>query len=568
MKKSFKLVTTGTLAAALLFTGSALSAGKAFADEAAAAVPASLQADSFANQLINYHISILAKDAAQATGQDADDIQDALAAGSTLTQATGISNAEILADLTSILTFDLHKAYSYGLISTDEVQAGETSVTDQLSSVLAVKGNQLPSADSNAVLAHLVMNRLDNIVRDTANYGRKDQNDVKEDLRQGKTLVQSAARLDPGELKADLLLLLKQDLQFEVNTNGASQADANRYYSLGASKLTYIMNTPGYNPDSVKLAAADLSKFVANRLSRVVTDTAFFARKDEKDVWDALHQGKSLVEIAANLDPGELKEKISTVLRQDLDFEVALGVATQEDANKAYAEGAAQLSVILGTPGYTPAVNAPSQADLQQLIQSRIDRVINDTAVFGKKEEKDVVTDLRQGKTLVQSAAKLDSGELKEKVLNVLRQELDFQVSLNRATQADADKAYAEGSAKLAAIINTPGYTPAVSNQTADLQSIINNRISRVINDTAVFGSKEEKDVLDDLSQGKTLVQSAAKLDSGELKEKVLNVLRQELDFQVSLSRATQADADKAYAEGSAKLVDIINTPGYTPSKS
>ncbi|MFC5450537.1 hypothetical protein [Paenibacillus aestuarii] len=566
MKKPFKLLTTGTLAAALLFTGSALTSGKAFADEAVTAT-ASLQADSFANQLINYHLSILAKDAAQATGQDEDDIRDALATGQTLPEATGISSADMLADLTPILTFDLHKAFSYGLISSDEVQAGETAVADQLNSALAAKGNLLPTADSNAILAHLVMSRLDNIVRDTANYARKDQNDVKEDLRQGKSLVQSAARLDPGELKDDLLNLLKQDLQFEVNMNGASQADANRYYTLGASKLADFMNTPGYNPDSVKLAAADLGKIVDNRLSHVVIDTAFFARKDEKDVWDGLQQGKSLVAIAANLDPGELKDKMSAVLRQDLDFEVAMGLTTQEDANKAYANGAAKLSVILNTPGYSPAVKSVSHADLQQIVQSRIGRVINDTAVFGKKEEKDVVNDLREGKTLVESAAKLDSGELKEKILNVLRQELDFQVSLNRATQEEADKAYADGAAKLTDIINTPGYAPASTTQTVDLESIINNRISRVINDTAVFGSKDEKDVLADLSQGKTLVQSAAKLDSGELKEKVLNVLRQELDFQVSLNHATQADADKAYAEGSAKLVDIINTPGYTPNK-
>lgn len=62
----------------------------------------------------------------------------------------------------------------------------------------------------------------------------------------------------------------------------------------------------------MKLAAIDLNKLVANRISRVVADTAFFARKDEKDVWDDLHQGKTLVASAANLDPGELKEKSRT----------------------------------------------------------------------------------------------------------------------------------------------------------------------------------------------------------------------------------------------------------------
>ncbi|MBP1963963.1 hypothetical protein [Paenibacillus aceris] len=566
MKKSFKLLTTGTLAAALLLSGSALTAGKAFADEAVPA-KATLQANSFASQLINYHLSILAKDAAQATGQDEDDIRDALAVGSTLPEATGVSSADLLTDLTPIITFDLHKALSYGLLSDDEALASETALNEQLGSILITKGDKLPSADSNAILAHLVMNRLDNVVRDTASFARKDQNDVSDDLRQGKTLVQSAASLDPGELKEDLLNLLKQDLQFQVSTYGVSQADADRFYALGAGKLSEIMNTSGYNPDSVKSAAIDLSKLVANRISHVVTDTAFFAKKDEKDVREDLLQGKTLVASAANLDAGELKEKISNVIRQDLDFVVAMGHATQEDANKSYAEAVSKIANIINTPGYTPE-SAAVQADLQKVVQTRIDRVINDTAVFGKKEESDVREDLRQGKTLVASAARLDSGELKDKILGLLRQELDFQVTLHRATQEDANKSYSEGASKLADIINTPGYQPESAEVQADLQKLIDYRVNRVVNDTAVFGKKEEKDVLEDLRQGKTLVASAASLDPGELKEKILNVLRQELDFQVSMHRATQEDANKYYSEGASKLADIINTPGYTPSKA
>jgi hypothetical protein len=567
MKKPFKILTTGTLAAAILLSGSALTAGKALADEA---VPAknTLQVNSFANQLINYHLSILAKDAAQATGKDEDDIRDALAVGSTLPEATGVSNAELLSDLTPIITLDLHKANSYGIISADEVLASEAAVSEQLGSILGTQGDKLPTADSNAILAHLVMTRLDNVVQNTASFARKDQHDVSEDLRQGQTLVQSATSLDPGELKDDLLGLLKQDLQFQVSTYGVSQADADHFYALGAGKLSEIINTTGYNPDSVKSAASDLSKLVASRISRVVADTAFFAKKDEKDVWDDLHQGKTLVASAANLDPGELKEKISNVIRQDLDFQVAMGHAAQEDANKSYAEAVSKLAGILNTPGYQPESTQAVQADLQKVIQSRIDRVINDTAVFGKKEERDVREDLRQGQTLVASAARLDSGELKEKVLNLLRQDLDFQVSLNRATQEDADKYYSEGAAKLTDIINTPGYTPESVTAKADLQKLIDSRINFVINDTAVFGKKEEKDVLEDLRQGKTLAASAANLDPGELKEKILNVLRQDLDFQVSLNRATREDADKYYSEGASKLTDIINTPGYTPSKA
>ncbi|MDR6878493.1 hypothetical protein [Bacillus sp. 3255] len=567
MKKPFKILTTGTLAAAILFSGSALSAGKAHADEAVAS-QAVLQADSFASQIINYHLSILAKNAAEATGQDEDDIRDALSAGSTLTEATGVSSAELLTDLTPIINFDLHKAQSYGFITANEIQTSEAVLAEQLGSALETKGNQLPSAGNSAILAHLVLNRLDNVVRDTASYAGKEQTDVMEDLRQGKTLVQSAASLDSGELKEDLLSLLKQDLQFEVSTKGAVQADADRYYALGAGKLTDMINTPGYNPESVKAQAADLSKLIANRLSRIVTDTAFFAKKEESDVWEDLRQGKTLVASATSLDPGELKEKISNVTRQDLDFEVAMGRATQEDANKAYSEASAKIADAINTPGFTPASSTAVQADLQKIVQNRIDRAINDTAVFGSKEESDVREDLRQGKTLVASAAKLDSGELKEKILNVLRQELDFQVSLHRATQEEANKYYSEGAAKIADIINTPGYQPASASQAkADLEQVITNRINHVINDTAVFGKKEEKDVLADLRQGKTLVASATSLDPGELKEKVLNVLRQELDFQVALDRATQEEADKYYSEGAAKLADILNTPGYAPSQ-
>ncbi|MDU0204474.1 MULTISPECIES: hypothetical protein [Paenibacillus] len=566
MKKPFKILSTGTLAAAILLSGSALTAGKAFADEA---VPAksTLQADSFANQLISYHLSILAKDAAQATGKDEDDIRDALAVGDTLPEATGISSTDLLSDLTPIINFDLHKASSYGIISADELLASEAAVAEQLGAILETKGDKLPTADTNAILAHLVMNRLDSVVRDTASFARKDQNDISEALRQGNTLVQSATSLDPGELKDDLLGLLKQDLQFQVSMYGASQADADRFYALGAGKLSEIINTSGYNPDSVKWAAKDLSKLVASRINHVITDTAFFARKDEKDVREDLLQGKTLVASAANLDPGELKEKISNVIRQDLDFVVAMGQATQEDANKSYAEAVSKIADIINTPGYTPETTAV-QADLQKVIQARIDRVINDAAVFGKKEERDVREDLRQGKSLVASAARLDPGEFKEKVLNLLRQDLDFQVSLNRATQEDANKYYSEGAAKLTDIINTPGYTPESVTAQVDLEKVIQTRIDRVINDTAVFGKREEKDVLEDLRQGKTLAASAANLDPGELKEKVLKVLRQDLDFQVSMHRATQADADKYYSEGVLKLSEIINTPGYTPSKA
>ncbi|MCY9661419.1 hypothetical protein P5G65_24575 [Paenibacillus chondroitinus] len=567
MKKPFKILSTGTLAAAILLSGSALTAGKAFADEAVPAAKSTLQENSFASQLINYHLSILAKDAAQATGKDEDDIRDALAVGDTLPEATGISSADLLSDLTPIITFDLHKASSYGIISADELLASEAAVAEQLGAILETKGDKLPTADSNAILAHLVMNRLDNVVRDTASFARKDQNDISEALRQGNTLVQSATSLDPGELKDDLLGLLKQDLQFQVSTYGMSQADADRFYALGAGKLSEIMNTSGYNPDSVKWAAKDLSKLVASRINRVITDTAFFARKDEKDVREDLLQGKTLVASAANLDPGELKEKISNVIRQDLDFVVAMGQATQEDANKSYAEAVSKIADIINTPGYTPET-AAVQADLKNVVQARIDRVINDAAVFGKKEERDVREDLRQGKSLVASAARLDPGEFKEKVLNLLRQDLDFQVSLNRATQEDANKYYSEGAAKLTDIINAPGYTPESVTAQADLEKVIQTRIDRVINDTAVFGKREEKDVLEDLRQGKTLAASAANLDPGELKEKVLKVLRQDLDFQVSMHRATQADADKYYSEGALKLSEIINTPGYTPSKA
>lgn len=95
-----------------------------------------------------------------------------------------------------------------------------------------------------------------------------------------------------------------------------------------------------------------------------------------------------------------------------------------------------------------------------------------------------------------------------------------ISASLNRATEEDANKYYSEGASKLTNIINTPGYTPETAVVQADLQKIIQARVDRVINDTAVFGKREEKDVLEDLSQGKTLAASAANLDPGELKEK------------------------------------------------
>lgn len=94
------------------------------------------------------------------------------------------------------------------------------------------------------------------------------------------------------------------------------------------------------------------------------------------------------------------------MIRQDLDFEVAMGHTAQEDANKSYAEAVSKLAGILNTPGYQPESNHAVQADLQKVIQTRIDRVINDAAVL-VKEERDVREDLRQGKTLVASAARL-----------------------------------------------------------------------------------------------------------------------------------------------------------------
>ncbi|MFD0695388.1 hypothetical protein ACFQZT_14900 [Paenibacillus sp. GCM10027628] len=56
-------------------------------------------------------------------------------------------------------------------------------------------------------------------------------------------------------------------------------------------------------------------------------------------------------------------------------------------------------------------------------------------------------------------------------------------------------------------------------------------------------------------------------MDAGELQEKILNVVKQDLDFAVATNRARQADADKYYAEAVTKIAGIIYTPGYTPQK-
>ncbi|MEW9699382.1 hypothetical protein [Paenibacillus sp. SI8] len=564
MKKSLQILTTSTLATVLLLSGAAASAGKASAAEASAS-KATLQAGSFASQLIQYRLSNLAQDAAFVSGKETSDIQSALANGNNLIQATNLTSKDILNGLTPIIYEDLYQAQSFGLITTDEFKAAEDEAAGQLSQVIDTNGYQATSKNSTAALAHIVINRLNNVIVDTASYGKKDTKDVLDDLHYGKSLVASAGSLDPGELQSKMLNALRQELQFQVTMNLASQADVNTYYALAADKLTNILNTPGYQPVVKKATPADLDKLVSSRISHIINDTAFYAHKDLRDVLDDLHQGKTLIASAASLDPGELSTKLLNSIKQELQFEVTLNRVTQADADKSYAAATAKISDIISTPGYQSEEDKPAPADLENLINSRIDRIISDSAFYADKDLQDVLDDLYQGKSLVASAASLDPGELNAKLLNSIKQDLQFEVSMNRATQADADKSYAEAAAKISNIISTPGYQPEKAQPAAtDLEKLVSVRIDRIINDTAFYANKDVQDVLDDLHQGKTLVASAASLDAGELKDKMLNNVKQDLQFEVSMNHATQADADKYYAEAADKIASIIYTPGYS----
>lgn len=295
-----------------------------------------------------------------------------------------------------------------------------------------------------------------------------------------------------------------------------------------------------------------------NRLQNILSDVAMFADKETVDVEDELSRGYTLVQ-SSGLTASDLLDRLSNSLNEDIDNKLG-GTLSNDELTKLKSAGRSQLMTVINTSGYR-YVKGDTAFNADAIIQKAIGRLASDAAFFGNKDVSDVLSDLSQGRNLVQASG-LTASELLGDILNNVNQELTVAAANANASQDALSKAKSDAAAKISAVLQGGSLAPSGSAAT-DLNKIVAGRLARIIDDAASLAGADVSDVIGRLDTGANLI-TATGLSAADLKEGLIRIVNQDIDLAAASGGIDTTAAEAAKLDARMQISELVTKSGLS----
>ncbi|MDF2964412.1 MAG: hypothetical protein K0S39_6147 [Paenibacillus sp.] len=315
--KRKKQIMVGILSAALLFNGSVALTPAAYADDDEAVIIVKPRLDS--KQVLTDWLDTLIITASAVADKDLSDIQDALASGQTLVQASGINGLKLSEGLFRLIDQTTANAASSYTATVDEINSLNAEIRSKTLEVLSVPGyagNESSQFNFDAVLHDY----LQSLTSASAALSEEDYIDILDRLKEGGTLVQ-AARLSEAQLVEHLMQPLNQQIMQAKASGVISTEDAAACLEKAEQAVRSGIQTPGGFVESHGTVRTnfDGKALLEKRAASIVEDVSLLtAEYDANELKDALEHGMNLHE-AAGLSAEELISNLEMLWGNDIE---------------------------------------------------------------------------------------------------------------------------------------------------------------------------------------------------------------------------------------------------------
>ncbi|NOU95480.1 hypothetical protein GC093_19940 [Paenibacillus sp. LMG 31456] len=317
MKRNKQLM-VGVLSAALLFNGTMALTPSAFADDDDAVVIVKAPLDS--NKILTDWVRLIVVNTSGVASKDLSDVLDGLAAGQTLSQASGL-DGNLSTELFKLADQTVANAASNYSGNSDEFDNLSKEIKNKTTEILSIpgyNGNNLKSFDFKAVL----QDRMSSLNSAATSLSEDENIDVIDRLQNGATLLQ-ATRLDSTELINRLQHPIVQLLE-QAETNGAiSSEQASKYKEEALQAIRTGIETPGGITVKVEQAGSgsgfDGAALLKKRGESLIQDISLFtAEYDAIELKDALNSGVKLFQ-TSGLSSSELIANLKGLWGKDIE---------------------------------------------------------------------------------------------------------------------------------------------------------------------------------------------------------------------------------------------------------
>lgn len=220
--------------------------------------PATPWMERFGNELVAGKLGFAINLTAIYSDKELDDIYAALRQGGTLVSASGLSEGELLADLTDAIDQAIEQAWLAGNLSLKVAEQLKTQASEQVKTAITTAGygiSEVPATVVESVYGEetanaeetvkidvnqYVQHRLNQIVDDTARLTDTDAKELLGRLSSGQSLSQ-AARTDNDSLLYGLVSSISRQLNEYVASGALSEEESARAKSDYASQLLKLL---------------------------------------------------------------------------------------------------------------------------------------------------------------------------------------------------------------------------------------------------------------------------------------------------------------------------------------
>ncbi|MEK8130670.1 hypothetical protein WMW72_22440 [Paenibacillus filicis] len=297
-------------------------------------------------------------------------------------------------------------------------------------------------------------------------------------------------------------------------------------------------------------------------LSQLEPYAAAVSDVDADSYASAIDGGQSLVQ-ASGLAEGTLVSRLTAKFAEDLRTEVSAGRLTEAEADQLKGISSDAVSRVLNGQSPASAVGISSLSPGKSIVQSRITRIVADTALLADAGSAELRAALRNGKNLV-DASGLDRSALIDGLYAKLTSDLDSQTSGGAVTAEEAATLKSAGLDDIQRIVDTAGYDGegVTALQKAYGERLLRVFLGSVVQNAASSSDADYGDIVSALEAGGTLA-SATHVDAGTLNSQ-LNAA-----FAAKAEEAWQSGALSVQAleqlekQAAGEIDKAVNTAGY-----
>ncbi|MNH98655.1 hypothetical protein D3C73_513980 [compost metagenome] len=288
--------------------------------------------EAFGQSIINKYVQTRVTYASNQTDKDYSDIVSGLEAGQSLAAASGLENSVLFTLLTDYIYTDLEAEWAAGSFSVELLEQLKLDAAKQVNESL---GGQVAAGSSDKGIAQ---ESVHSIITATAGYMSYTEDELREMLHQGKSLVEATGS-DEAELINWLQWRSDSFIHQAVNKGWLKASDEQATKAEAQSLLKDAVNTRGYK------AQVDANRYLEDRLDRILDDVADITDTKTNDLLRSLAQGQSLAK-AANTDEDSLLFKLLSQTNQEINKLEAWGSIGEDEAvllKTEYAAGIVKL---------------------------------------------------------------------------------------------------------------------------------------------------------------------------------------------------------------------------------